>query len=410
MNFIFGRHKYGRYKFAQPIIFASGGGGSGETYTYLPDIYTVIAYASDGTKTAIFGAGAEENTIKKLTFEITETGCGSFDITFSKLPTNVELDYRQRIDIFLFNDNRPWYSGYVITRPIEGTTETEFKFSGHGYYNLLEKLMIFGTWTNVEVSSIVREIAQAAETKAGLVYNADKVINASYTIDTITFDGVTAKEALAELSDFAIDYVYGVDERRSLYFKPRSTEINEEARFWVGKHVGGYVPSWDVEKIVNWAKIKGATVDVSGEQWLATVEDTISQTAYGIQEAVWTLPSAYTAADATRWGQNQINKYKDPIKSAKLTKINLEYPKADGTFSVRKLTTDGMAAVYPLAGDMQTYPITKLKYTISADKGIQCEAEVGEQPITIDKYFAELDRKAKNAEMLQAASTKQLAT
>lgn len=409
MNFIYGRHKYGRYKFAQPIIFAGGSSGGGE-YTYLPDLYTVIAYAADGTKTAIFGAGAEENTIKKLTFEITETGCGAFDITFSKLPTNAELDYRQRIDIFLFNDNRPWYSGYVLTRPIEGTTETEYKFSGHGYYNLLEKIMIFGTWTNVEVSSIVREIAQTAETKAGLVYNANKVINASYTIDTITFDGVTAKDALAELSDFAIDYVYGVDERRSLYFKPRNTEINEEARFWVGKHVGGYVPSWDVEKIVNWAKIKGATVDTNGEQWLATVEDTTSQTAYGIQEAVWTLPSAYTADDATRWGQNQINKYKDPIKSAKLTKINLEYPKANGQFSVRKLTTDGMAAVYPLQGDLQTYPITRLKYTISADKGIQCEAQVGEQPTKIDKYFAELDRKAKNAEMLQAASTKQLAT
>lgn len=408
MNLMYGRRPYGRYIYAQPIVIGGGGEPADDTINFLPNVFTVIAYNVDGTKTAIFGNGAERNTIKSLTFELTETGCGSFSIKFNTLPTNAELTYRQRIDIFLFNDPRPWYSGYVLTRPIEGTTETEYEFSGYGYYNLLEKVRIFGTYTNCDVSTIVKDIATQLETKAGIVYNANKIINAAYTISTITFDGVTVKDALSDLADFAIDYVYGVDARRSLYFKPRNNEINEQARFWVGKHVDSYASTWDVEKIVNWARIKGAAVDTSGEQWLATVQDTTSQATYGIQEDVWTLPSAYATADAERWGQNQINKYKDPIKSAKLKNLRLEYPKADGSFSVRKLTTDGLCAIYPLTGDMQTYPITKLKYTVSTDKGISCEAEVGEQPISIDQYFAELDRNAKNAELLQAASTKQL--
>ncbi len=51
----------------------------------------------------------------------------------------------------------------------------------------------------------------------------------------LVFDGVTVKEALATLSDFAVDFVYGVDEYRSLYFQPREKRINEEARLTVGK-------------------------------------------------------------------------------------------------------------------------------------------------------------------------------
>lgn len=407
MNLMYGRRLYGRYIYAYPVIIGSGEEPSDTSIKFLPGIFTVIAYNKDGTKTAVFGNGADKNTIKSLSFELIETGCGAFTITFNKLPTTAELNYRQRIDIFLFNDSRPWYSGYVIERPVEGTTETEFKFTGYGYYNLLDKVYLFETYINKEVSQIVKDIAKKLEAKTGLAYNTEKIINTGYTIDTITFDGVNAKDALSDLSEFAIDYVYGVDARRSLYFKPRVAEINEQARFWVGKHLDSYVPSWDVDKIINWAKIKGATDETNTETWLATVEDTDSQELYGMCETVLTLPTFCSTTDAAYWGQNQVDRYKSPLKSAKVKNLRLIYPKADGSFSVRKLTTDGLMAIYPTTGDMQTYPITKLKYTVSADKGIYCEAEVGEQPTSADvnAYLGNLERKAKNAELLASASS-----
>jgi hypothetical protein len=405
MNLVRGRKVYGRYIYAQAIVKKTEE-PTDDSIVFLPNVYAVIAYNADGTKTAIFGNGAENNTIASLVFELTETGCGTCTIKFNALPTLAELSYKQRIDVFLFNDSRPWYSGYVITRPIVGTTETTYTFTIYGYYNLLEKVEIFGTYVGKEVSVIVRDIAKQAEAKIGIVYNADKIISTGYTIDTITFNGVTAKEALSQLSDFAIDYVYGVDTRRNLYFKPRTTTINEQARLWVGKHVDSYVPTWNVEKIVNWAKVKGNSTTETEDQWLAIVEDTASQALYGRQESIYTLPTYCTTTDAVRWGQNQINKYKGPIKSATLKTIRLEYPKADGSFSVRKLTTDGLMAIYPLEGEMQTYPITKLKYEVSAAKGIQLTmAEVGEQPITVDQYLANLERVAKNAELLSSVTS-----
>lgn len=411
-NLRYGLYPYGRYGWAAPVTVPGGDGPilPDDKIAFLPDVYTVIAYNSDGTKTAIFGAGSESNSIKKLTFELAETGCGKVDITFNKLPDNTELDYRQRIDIHLYNDPRPWYSGYIITRPVDGTTEGSFRFTGHGYYNLLEKVIVTGTFENMEASGIVKEIARTVERNVGLTFNADKIVNTAYTITRIEFDHVTAKEALKQLSDFAVDYVYGVDEYRQLYFKPRDNDINEQARFWVGQHVKSYVPAWDVEKIVNHAYIKGGGVDDAGEQWLAEVSDTESQAVYGLQEAVWTLPSAYAAADAARWGLNQISKYKEPVKSAKVSGIRLEYPRPDGSFFVRRLSTQGQTAITTLKGAVHTYPISKLKYTVTDTDGIKLDMELGEPPFAVDRYLADLGRNAKLAELLQQASTKQLKT
>lgn len=409
-NLRYGLYHCGKYGWAAMV--EKGGGDNPDpdaSVNYLPNAYAIIAYRSDGTKTAIFGAGSESNNIESLKFELIETGCGSFEIIFKSLPDNSELDYRQRIDIHLFNDPRPWYSGYVITRPVKGTTDTTFKFTGHGYYNILEKVYITAVYENMEVSAVVAQIVRQVERAVGLQFNGNKLIDTSYRITRIEFDHVSVKDALKQLSDFAVDYVYGVDEYRQMYFKPRVNEINEQARFWVGQHLDEYQPTWDVEKVINRAYIKGGKVDDAGEQWLATVEDVASQEEYGLQETVLTLPSAYNASDAARWGLNQIERNKEPVKSAKVKGVKLEYPRPDGTFFVRKLSTDGQAAITTIDGDLHIYPINKLKYTVSAATGIKLDTfELGQQPFAIDKYFADLDRNAKNNELLQQASTKQL--
>ena len=271
-------------------------------------------------------------------------------------------------------------------------------------------MVVFADYYNNEVSNIVSEIARQTERKAGLNYSRNLLINTNYAIARMQFDGVTAKEALKQLSDFAIDYVYGVDEHRRLFFKPRNRDVNEQARFWVAEHLGSYEPTENVEKIYNVLPIKGAAVDDAGEQWLATVEDPESQLRYGIREKVLTLPSAYSAADATRWGANQLQTLAYPVKSAKAKGLQLEYPLADGRFSVRKLWTDGEAVITDRAGIAHNYPISKLKYTISANDGIKCDMELGKQPETVDTYLANMDRYAKALELLQSAATKQIKT
>ena len=406
-NVTYGRGRYGRNIYAghQGKI---NSGYNKDKLIYFDNIYSVIAYNKNGTKSAIFGNGSESNSIEKMNFEITETGCGKLDITFRRLPRNTELQYHQRVDVHLFNDPEPWYSGYIITRPVTGTTEESFKFTAHGYYNLLDKIIIVKTYENMEVSKIVQDIAKTVELRVGIPYRDTKIQSAHYVISKIEFDHVSAKECLKQLADFATDYAYGVDEHRNIYFMPRVATINEQARFWVGEHISGYVPTWNIEKIINHAYIKGGNVDENGEQWLAEVADEESQKIYGIQEKVLDLPSAYSERDAKRWGQNQIEKYKEPVKSAKVSNIKLEYPLANGQFFIRKLSTQGRAAITALDGERYDYSISKLKYTVSAKDGIKCDMELGEQPFSIDKYLFNIEREAKVAELMQQAATRQL--
>lgn len=408
-NIIFGTQLYGTFMWGAGAK-KKGGGGSGGDYgeiSYTPDVVQVIFYNKDGTKTAIFGNNTEDNSFSQLQFELTKTGCGGATLSFKKFPSFTEVMYGQRISIHLFGDKRPWYSGYVMTRPDSGGTSDDYKITCYGYFNKLERVLIFGEYANKEIAEIVKDICRQAEKKTGIVFNQSKIYKVGYNISKIVFDGVSAKEALEQLSEFATDYVYGVDEYHEFYFKPRTDEINEEARFWVGAHLNSFIPSQDISKIVNYARIKGAAVDGEGESWLATVEDKQSQNEYGISEAVWTLPTAYTAADAERWGQSELDKVKNPKLSAKVGGVELNYPKPDGVFWVRRLSVDGQALITDTDGKARQYPITKLKYMISGDKGISCDMELGEPPTPpISKYLLDIERNARNNELLQQASNK----
>ena len=406
-NMMYGRYLWGKHRWAQAIK-AQAGGGDAVFTGYQPNVFHVIAYNADGTIAAVFGAGSEADYIKSIQFELTETGCGAFTIVFTKLPEVTELTYMQRIDIHLYGDARPWYSGYVQSIPIKGTTETEFTVKGFGYYDALDNVIVFGEYLNRDAADIVKEFARLAETRIGTEFNTNQIVSTQYRIERLVFDGVKLKDALKTLSDFAVDYVYGVNERRQLFFKPRDPDINEQARFWVGQHLDSYAPAWDASKIVNWARIKGGNIDDEGEQWLTTVEDAASQKEYGFRADVWTLPEAYDVADAKRWGESQMAQKKVPQKTAKLKGVRLEYPNADGSFNVRKLSTEGQAIVNTLDGTAETYPITKLKYNISSSDGIKCEMELGKKLSTVDRYFAELDRSAKATEALSGAAIKQL--
>lgn len=178
----------------------------------------------------------------------------------------------------------------------------------------------------------------------------------------------------------------------------------------MGKHLSKYIPSWNTEKIYNWARIKGGNIDDDGEQWLCVVQDEESISKYGKRDKVLTLPSAYEVGDARRWGENQLAQFKGPVRSAKVSGVRLEYPLVDGTFNVRHLTTMGEAQIRTLDGKTYEYPITKVKYTVSAKTGISADMTLGEPVFTLDTYLASIERNAKNIEQSQASAIKQLKT
>ena len=94
---------------------------------------------------------------------------------------------------------------------MKGTTDTTYTFKGYGYYNQLSSYLIFKTYENMDPGDIVRDIAVEAEKHLDIVFNDIKIEKAGYTCTKIVFDGVTIKDALKTLSEFATDFVYGVE-------------------------------------------------------------------------------------------------------------------------------------------------------------------------------------------------------
>ena len=161
-NLIYGRCQLGRYIWADGIKKQGQGGDvppspAGDTH-FIPNHVQVIFYNKDGTKTAIFGNNTEDNSFSQLQFELIKNGCGGATLSFKKFPNFTEIMYGQRIDIYLFGDTKPWYSGHVLTRPDSGGTSTDYKITCYGYYDRLEQVLIFGEYNNMEITDIVKDI------------------------------------------------------------------------------------------------------------------------------------------------------------------------------------------------------------------------------------------------------------
>ena len=407
----FGRRIYGRsWRYGGNY---NHGGGDGPTPSELttarPGEYAVKVYNNDGTKLAEWGSGVGNNPVLTLNFELLETGCGAFEMKLGELPSTASLNHGMRLDIHLFGDSAPWYSGYVTDRPVAGTTIRPYTFNGYGFFQQLDWVLVNSTYAGQDISAVAKSVMQnVVEPDTQIIYQSSKVISVGYAVTKLRFDYVSAKEALKQLSEFATGYVYGVDERREFFFRPILTAINEQARLYVGVHVADYTPTEDLKDLVNYALIKGATLDDDGSNILATVQSAASIADYGLRKKVLDIPSAVGATDAARWGAAEIDRLKDPAKRATVKGLKLEYPNADGSFNVRRIRPDGRAAITTTEGEVHEYPITKIKYTLASGSAWVADLTLGEPERSYADWYVAAVRAKKNSDYLQALNNVQL--
>lgn len=398
-NIMFGRNvRFGRYRFAAPMKRV---GAVVIDYPLIDGHYAIDFYNSEGQRTATIVSDAKNSPLSEAEFKLTTNGCAEVKFTLSK-NYGIQIDYSQRIDIRLFGDSQPWYSGYILTRPIVGTTEAKWEYSGYGFFQQLEYALVTRDFKNTEISRIAREIITGdIEPGTGARYNASKIYNTGYTASSISFDYATAKDALKQLSEFAANYIYGVDEYRDVYFKPTVTEINENSRFWVGYHIQEFIPEEDVSTIVNYVYAQGGTLDSGGSNIMYQCSDTESIAKYGKRAAVLSIPSAYADEDAQRWGDNELNKTKAPQRTASVDGIHPEVMK-------RNIRPEGTARITTFDGKHSyDYPISEVSYKLSKE-GITMTMELGEYTKGIDQIILKMTRDAKNAELLQRGNNSQL--
>lgn len=389
-NMIFGRKRFGRYRFTSPVKHV---GGVVIDYPYIAGHFAVDFYSSEGTRTASLVSDKRDSPVISAEFELNQNGCAQFKLVLAKTH-GITVAYNQRIDIRLFGDPQPWYSGYIQVRPVEGTTAETLEYSGYGFFQQCGGVIVNATYSNTEISQIVKSIVRTyIEPNTGALYASDKIYSTGYTATGLKFDHVTAKEALSQLAEFAANFIYGVDETRDVFFKQLVTEINENSRFWVGHHIEKFLPEEDVETVVNYVYVQGGDSTVVYE-----TKDEASIAAYGLRGAVLTIPSAVENVDAVQWGNSQLASLKDPKRTAKVDGIKPDILR-------RKIKPEGMARITTYDGSSYyDYPIQKVKYKISSS-GITMTMELGEYTKGLDQFILKLTRDVKNAELLQRMSS-----
>ncbi|MDT8901173.1 hypothetical protein [Anaeroselena agilis] len=400
MNMMFGRWPFGRFIYNGRAGMISG---AVINYPLQESGFAAKIYDQAGQKLAEYGDTIQNNILTEIEFELDENGCAALTLVFSKKPA-IDILYNYRVDIHLFGDPDPWYSGYITRIPLPGTTEQQFTYEGYGFYKQLDNTLVDATYQNTEISAIVKTIMTSyVVPDTDIVYKSSKIVAVGYTVNGIAFEDATAKEALEQLAEYAGNYVVGVDERRELFFKPVSTAIAEDSRFWVGWDAHSFKPEETLDDVKNYLIVKGSVLQVDGTYVLYSNYDADSITDYGLRKAVLTLPSALTTADAQRWGDNQLDKLKTPPQAAEVENIKVKQRLIKAYGKARVTSWDGKH-VYDL-------PITRVIYRVSAEDGISCGLSLGPASTqSLDEFIAKLVRDIKNAEAVQSLINKNLSS
>lgn len=343
-----------------------------------------------------------QGVISSITFDLVDTGCGDFGLELGIDPADLPftIEYNQGIEIYLYHDSNPWYAGYITKMPAAGSTKRPWSIKGAGYFNQLETCIVDKDYTSEEISDIVRDLmAEIIEEKTDIIYADYRILETSYTASSIKFDHVTAKKAIGQLKDLAQNFIFGIDEKRELFFTGTDPEVNPLAIFAVGKHIDGFDLNEDAETVVNKVYVKAGLLSGSPKSNIqATVSDYNSQVTYGLREKVMTAPSVHNATDAERWGQWQIDNLKRPKKKAKIGWADC----SNGPIKAK-----GKARILDKDGNIHDLAIQKVSYSIS-DSGIGCSLSLGQMEKNMGRILRDLLFDIADEELLQQANMGQL--
>lgn len=344
-----------------------------------------------GVLRAVYGDDMDKNPLQACAFEFVETGCGSFSVTFNAPPQDVEIRRGDRVDIHLLGSPLPWFSGRVNTLPGLSTSDDKTVFKGHGFYEVLDQIRVTEAYTDMPLEDVVADLATHYLTHTDIVFFPNSLPQVGYRVNSVEFDRESLKDALSTLAELANGYVFGVDENREFFFRPRegrpSLQFTNKGSQWVGQHLGGFELGEKSDKVSNYLHIKIGSVDATDGNFADfNVENLDSIAFFGKREAVESAPEINNPADAEQWADHKLAESAWPTITAKAKDLNLtpwvaskdDLIRAEGSMRV-SMPRAGLVGPYhePLAGyyrhhDLGTvlvYGVNRVKRTLTPRMG-----------------------------------------
>lgn len=259
--------------------------------------YEIKIYDTSGDKVAELASHIGKVTVNNITFGyLRNGGCADFSFTLSEEYTKATIGYNYRVEICLYSQPNPWFTGFITKLPEKGTDKIQY-YSGFGYVKQLSWIRVNEVDTAEEVAGIIEDtVDNYLVPNTDIQKNSDKLDTPIYDmVSTIYWERVTALDMFQRLQQLAGDYEFGVDEDRDFYFREIDILIRE--KFWIGKHLTEFKASEDQEAIRNKLYVKcGRLTD--GSDYVFYVENVASQTAYGLREEVVTAPEFWPTDSA----------------------------------------------------------------------------------------------------------------
>jgi hypothetical protein len=365
---------------------------------------TVRIYDKDDLMVAQLSSNSQTCGLLDLNWKLLETGCGEFELeTTTRLP--VAHDYR--VDVHLWNNYKPAYSGLIQNLPEPGGTATTFQYKGYGFFDLINRMVVTAKYPAQELRGIAVDLAnKAAARYKRFDIDYTLVAGSSYSMTgQLDFLNTPLKDALKQVSDLSGDYVWGINADRKFFFQPRATSV--DMHLWVGKHLKTWLPRSDSTNILNTLYIKCGAVrkDVAVDNplyktnWLdAPATDPVSIGLYGPRDGIFTAPSVLGLIDAQQAGQVELSRRSKPRQYATVSGL---------IYNGEELSCSGSARVVGKDGEELILPKKSLKFALKGTY-VDVSLELGDLAYGAELLIARLAATAAAGELARQQSQKQL--
>lgn len=229
--------------------------------------------------------------------------------------SGMRFDFYFRDEVFI--TNRKIFSGYSEITPSRETDELTIEIEGKGYYWKLEQRTLNVDYTTQTINGIINDLDLS-----GLdITLSETEINPPSGTHTIYFKDKTYVQVLDTLLKIAnseysdVQYIWGVDENRELYFKPLpSTGDDVAQKFFEGFDFQKPEVSFD-NKIVNKVLLyRPTSADEKESELIGTYENTVSQGQYGIYDKKIMIGDYVDDTSAEAFADAILQEFSEPKK------------------------------------------------------------------------------------------------
>lgn len=349
-----------------------------------------------------------EDIAESVQFEYNRIGgCGSFDITLSKTfegtpRFSADDDIRVYVKTTIGGDYTLYFRGYVESFAPRVNEKEKWAIRGSGYIGQLARLVVTATYQNMSVEAIVQDILDNyAVGLAGVdvTYDPDDIDTTGLVVESVAFDD-TIMDAMQKLADLVGQREWGVDENAQFFFKQRSTAT--AVTLFLGNDITEYEVRDDYENIANRIEIRGGR-QTDGTIYSYTVNNTASQTAFGLRAKIYNNASIKNDTDANRYGQALLQESSNVSRRAKavltLRGTNYHATKPLGVVQVPNLSAGFSRTVFgtglygvPKYGGLDTFQVSSITYKLEeASSGFDIEMDLGNARAELFTPIARLD-------------------